>query len=159
MSTLLLFSTNYSFATNLEIIPLAKDPDTNSEKAQCIAWEKITIKVNGKEIDCSKWTVWDRQNMIAEAFDKKRDTGWSFAIGAFTWNTVLEYVVYIIRFLSQLGIVVGVVMIMMAGYKYASGVFGFDKAPSTEMIKNAIIWVLIITFSYAIIRALSAAFL
>jgi hypothetical protein len=76
--------------------------------------------------------------MIAEAFDKDVDTGGSFAIGAFTRNTILEYTVYIIRFLSQLGIVVGVVMIMMAGYKYASGVFGFGKSPDTEMIKNAI---------------------
>jgi VIT1/CCC1 family predicted Fe2+/Mn2+ transporter len=49
-------------------------------------------------------------------------------------------------------------MIIYAGYKYASAVFS-GKSPSFSMVKDAIIGVLVIIFSYAIIKALSAAFL
>jgi hypothetical protein len=28
---------NYTFATNLEIIPLSKNPESNMDKAKCIA--------------------------------------------------------------------------------------------------------------------------
>lgn len=81
-----------------------------------------------------------------------------FATGIFTRDGILDYVVYAIRFLSQMALVIGAGMIIVNGYKYAAASFS-GKDPGTSDIKNAIYGVLIVIFSYAIIKALSAAFL
>lgn len=62
------------------------------------------------------------------------------------------------RFLSQLALVIGAAMIIFAGYKYASAAFT-GKPGGQEDIKNAIIGILIVVFSYAIIKILTSAFL
>lgn len=81
-----------------------------------------------------------------------------FATGIFTRDGVLDYVVYAIRFLSQIALVIGAAMIIVNGYKYAAASFS-GKDPGMGDIKNAVFGVLVVIFSYAIIKALSAAFL
>ena len=39
------------------------------------------------------------------------------------WDTLLNYVVYLMRFLNQIGILIGAIMILYAGYLYATSVF------------------------------------
>lgn len=70
-------------------------------------------------------------------------------------DTLVNYLVYVVKFLSQLWIVVGVVFIMYAWYKYMISVFAWWKTP-TSTIKNAIIWVIIVIFSYAIMKILTS---
>ncbi|NOZ44413.1 MAG: hypothetical protein GXP45_04720 [bacterium] len=45
-----------------------------------------------------------------------------------TWDTLLDYVVYLIKFLSQLGLVIGAIMFIYAGYMYATSVMGGDAS-------------------------------
>ena len=71
------------------------------------------------------------------------------------WNTILDYLAYIVKFLSQLWLVVWVVFIMFAWYKYMTSVFTWWK-PSSNMVKNAIIWVIIVIFSYTIMKTLTS---
>lgn len=71
------------------------------------------------------------------------------------WDTIVNYLVYVVKFLSQLWLVVWVVFIMYAWYKYMVSVFTGWKTP-TSTIKNAIIWVIIVIFSYAIMRILTS---
>ena len=71
------------------------------------------------------------------------------------WDTIVNYLVYVVKFLSQLWLVVGVVFIMYAWYKYIVSVFTWWKTPST-VIKNAIVWVIIVIFSYAIMKTLTS---
>lgn len=140
-------------ADSLQIIPEAKDPTTVWSQVDCVAWNST---------GCKKGSVRDRYNAQAQKYDKAKnwpDTWASFATGIFSWDTIIEYIVYIVKFISQIWILVGVVMIVYAGYKYATAVFTTGKSPSTDMIKDAIMWVLIVIFSYAIIKALTAAFL
>jgi hypothetical protein len=88
------------------------------------------------------------------------EIGNQMASGIMTRDTLLDYVVYLVRFLSQIGIVIGVVMIIYAGYLYATSVFnpsGISKGKSA--ITNAIIGVLVVAFSYAIMKLLTSAFL
>jgi len=63
--------------------------------------------------------VWDKLNTNADKYEKNKDIGAQFASGAFTWNTLLNYVVYLVRFMSQIALVIGAAMIIWAGYKYA----------------------------------------
>lgn len=97
-------------------------------------------------------------NQKADQYEDKGDLGAQFASGAFTWNTILNYVVYLVRFLSQIALVIGAAMIVVSGYKYATAAFTGKPAGSGD-VKNAIIGVLIVIFSYALIRILTEAFL
>ncbi|MEI8091155.1 MAG: hypothetical protein WCG98_02665 [bacterium] len=82
------------------------------------------------------------------------------ASGIMTRETLLDYVVYIVRFLSQIGLVIGALMIIYAGYLYATSVFsGGNVAKGNTAIKNAIIGVIVVAFSYAIMKLLTSAFL
>ena len=77
-----------------------------------------------------------------------------------TWDTILDYIVYLVRFLSQVGIVIGVIMIIYAGYLYATSIFSpSNMTKGKSAITNAIIGVLVVAFSYAIMKLLTSAFL
>ncbi|MDR2191129.1 MAG: hypothetical protein LBP53_08450 [Candidatus Peribacteria bacterium] len=81
------------------------------------------------------------------------------ATGIMNWDTILNYLVYVVKFLSQIGLLIGALMIIYAGYLYASSVFGGKTNTGNSAIKNAIIGVLVISFSYAIMKFFTAVFL
>lgn len=89
-----------------------------------------------------------------------RSLGDQIASGIMSWNTLLDYVTYLIRFVSQVGILIGAIWIIIAGYKYAIAVFnGWNAEDANSNIKSAIIGVVIIAMSYGIMRILTNAFL
>ena len=111
-------------------------------------------------------------NAVGQTGGSVRDTynkqavvlSWSvgdqIASGIMTRDTLLEYIVYLVRFLSQIGIFIGVIMIIYAGYLYASSIFSpSNMSKGKSAITNAIIGVLVIAFSYAIMKLLTSAFL
>ena len=90
---------------------------------------------------------------------KKLSLGDQMASGIMTRTTLLDYVVYVVRFLSQIGLLIGGIMIIYAGYMYATEIFGGKAAAGKSAITNAIIGVLVIAFSYAIMKLLTSALL
>lgn len=97
------------------------------------------------------WRVWEAYNNAASGMSTaKQISSWIM-----NWDTIMNYLVFIVKFLSQLWLVVGTWFIMYAWYKYMLSVFEWWKTPS-ETIKNAIIWVIIVIFSYAIMRILTS---
>jgi len=54
----------------------------------------------------------------------KDSVGNQLASGIMTRNTLLDYTVYLVRFLSQVGLLIGGLMIIYAGYLYATTIFG-----------------------------------
>lgn len=151
-----------TYAADFEVIPEAT---TDNQKN---LWNTVDC-VAGTEKDSTKcktsgtnWSVRDRYNKIVDTSTKqwwyKDDVGAQFATWIFSWDGVLSYFVYIVRFISQIGLVIGAGMIIYTGYKYASAVFS-GKSPSMSMVTTAIEGILVIIFSYAIMRALTAAFL
>lgn len=109
-------------------------------------------------VGSSGWDVWKNYNEQAKAMEWK--VGDQLASGIMTRDTLLEYIVYLVRFLSQIGIFIGVLMIIYAGYLYASSVFSpSNMSKGKSAITNAIIGVLVISFSYAIMKLLTSAFL
>jgi len=81
------------------------------------------------------------------------------ATGIMNRTTILDYIVYLVKFLSQIGLLIGAVMIIYAGYIYATNIFGGKESNANSAIKYALIGVIVITFSYAIIRFFTALFL
>ena len=144
LSVSVLPALTFALQNNFEIIPEA-DPDSN-------------VSADVEEVSKAGGSVWDRLNSKANKYEDKQDLGAQFASGAFTWNTLLNYVVYLVRFLSQIALVIGAGMIVWSGYKYAAAAFT-GKAADSGDVKNAIYGVLVVIFSYAIMRILTEAFL
>lgn len=99
------------------------------------------------------WFVWAHYRDEADRMTPEEQV----ASWIMNWDTILNYLVRVVKFLSQLWLLVWVMFIMYAWYKYMVSVFVWWKtngAPST--LKNAIIWVIIVIFSYAIMKTLTS---
>lgn len=148
------------FALTLLIVPIASfAADNTSNDFEIIPQSTNQTTVNNAvdAVGGSWWNVWNSYNTQAK---KLTSVGDQLASGIMTRDTLLDYVVYLVRFLSQIGIVIGVVMIIYAGYLYASSIFSSSNtSKGKSAITNAIIGVLVIAFSYAIIKILTSAFL
>lgn len=103
------------------------------------------------EIWKKPWKVWKTYNAKAGGMSV-----WdSFASWVFSWDTILDFFKHIANVLSQIGLVIWSWMIIYAWYKYASWVFTGDASKWwKDAIKWAISWVLIVIFSYAIMKIL-----
>ena len=137
----------------------------NKTYAQDVDWFNIIPKLEGgeiaelnaniKEIWSEWWYVRAHYNDVADRHDenpKKQIASWIMS-----WNTILNYLVFVVQFLSQLWLLVWVMFIMYAWYKYMVSVFaGWKTNNAPEMLKNAIIWVIIVIFSYAIMKTLTS---
>jgi hypothetical protein len=129
-------------AANLEIVP----------KADQDLWEINT------QIQESQWEhVRDTYNKKAD--ELKNDVGTQIASGVMTRDTILNYGVVLLKFLSQAGILIGALMFIYTWYQYVMSVITGDWTPWNKNIKQAIYGILIIIFSYAIMRILTRAFL
>lgn len=93
------------------------------------------------------WEVWNNYNNAAAELS----TTQQITSGIMNRNTIMNYLVFFIKFISQLWLVIWTVFIIYAWYKYMLSVFT-NKGATKQIITNAIIWVLIIIFSYAIMR-------
>jgi len=122
---------------------------------------KATEDVGGVVNKIGSWGhVWDEYDKVASWYQQEGKLAEAFASGVFTRSLVLDYVVYVIQFLSQIGLFVGALMIIYAGYIYASSIFtGKESGAGNKAITNAIIWVLVIVFSYAIMKLITSAFI
>ncbi len=127
-------------------------------------YEIIPKASSGGEVEAAVEAVGKEGGNVRDTYTEKADElktlGNQMASGIMTWDTLLNYIVYLVRFLSQIGIVIGVVMIIYAGYLYASSVFSpGNMTKGKSALTNAIIGVLVVTFSYAIMKLLTSAFL
>jgi hypothetical protein len=95
--------------------------------------------------------VWNEYNRVASWLS----TSQQIASWIMNRDTIMNYLVFIVQFLSQLWLVVWFGFIMYAWYKYMLSVFSWWKTPSSA-IKNAIIWIIIVIFSYAIMKTLTS---
>lgn len=117
------------------------------------SWEVEEVSAKVEEIWKKPWKVWDKYNEIAAS--EWFSTSQQLSSWIMNRDTILNYLTFIIKFLSQLWLLVWTVFIMIAWYKYIISLFNWWKVPS-ESIKNAIIWIIIVIFSYAIMRILTS---
>ena len=100
----------------------------------------------------SWWHVMENYRDAAEELTVKQQVA--------TWimnrDTITQYLIFVVKFLSQLWLVVWTIFIIYAGYKYMVSVFVGGKWATKDTILNAIIWVTIVIFSYAIMRILTS---
>lgn len=128
--------------TDFEIVPQAQDAAQVQDDVNYV-WGQW-------------WSVRDRYNDRAQDMEWK--VGDQLASGIMTRDTLLDYVVYLVKFLSQLGLLIGWLMVVYAGYLYATTIFWWwDASKWKKAITNAIVGILVIAFSYAIMKLLTSA--
>ena len=117
-----------------------------------LTWGQIN-KINGiiSGISHSGWNV----RKLYNSWANELDTPSQLASGIMNRDTILNYIVFVVKYLSQLGLLVWACFIMYAWYRYMLSIFNWWKTPSSTL-KNAIIWVIIVIFSYAIMRILTS---
>ena len=113
-----------------------------------------------KEIAKKPGQVIENYNQQAEDLSKKWDLGSAFATWIFNRDLILLYIAYLVQFLSQIGMLIWWVMVVYAGYLYAGTIFNFGDVPwAKKAITQAIQGILVITFSYAILKILTSMFI
>jgi len=111
----------------------------------------------------SWWHVWDQYDEEAyKIWWSKEKNQWSLWKQISSWvvtrDTLIDYLVYALRFLSQLAILIWAIMCMYAWYTYIISVLWWWE-PQKDAVKYAIFWILIVIFAYAIMRILTQMFL
>lgn len=148
--TTLLFTASLTFfltivnADNLEVERFEIMPKLTPEQVS-----ELNEVISG--ISHSGWNVRKLYNSWAQNLTISQQ----LASGIMNRDTILNYIVFVVKFLSQLWLLVWAAFIMFAWYKYMLSVFGWTKTPSSTL-KNAIIWVIIVIFSYAIMKILTS---
>ena len=108
---------------------------------------------------------WSEQDFRDEynkwANELKWDLGAQIRSWIFSRDSVLNVGVYILRFIMQIALVIGAAMIIKSGYTYVlAAMWASDKPEDvSKPIKNALIWLFVISISYTIIKLLQMAFL
>lgn len=87
------------------------------------------------------------------------DLGAQIKTGIMNRDTLINYLIYVVKYLSQLGMFIGAVMIIYAGYQYATQIFGGKENKAKDAIKYSLIGIFVITFSYAIMKFFTSMFL
>ena len=111
--------------------------------------EKVNRRI--KFIWSESWKVSDNMYIAHKNLTfRERWAAWILEV-----DDIMNYLVIVIQFLSQLWLVVWTIFIMFAWYKYMLSVFNWWKTTASTL-KNAIIWVIIVIFSYAIMKILTS---
>jgi len=146
-----------SFICLFNLFTFAADPEVDDfviiPESKKSTWEIKNITNN----IATWWKVWEKYN---EEYSKIKDDLWAqFATGVFWWDSILLFIKYLIKFLSQVGMVIGALMIIYSGYIYANAVWTGNATKWVDPLKKAIIWVGIVIWSYAIMKILTSMFL
>lgn len=137
------FPTGVLFAQNAQFAILPESKTSTQELSELI------LKVS------KTWgLVNDTYTMIADELSVEDQ----LATGIMNWDTLFNYVVYLIKFLSQIGMLIGTIMLIYAGYQYATQIFWGEPKKGSNAVKNALLGIIVITFSYAIMKAFTAMF-
>lgn len=106
--------------------------------------------------------VWECYNKELQTIESEGGNvlWYQLATGIISWKWVLFYIAYLIRFLAQMGMVIGAAMIIYTGYKYAISALKGEAAPGlSNLLVNILLWLFLITASYGILKLITTTFL
>lgn len=149
--------------TSLVSISYAQAPENDFSIIPGATNQNIWQIVN--EVWASWWKV--MENYKDQAYGKKDPITWQrpwksdlslwdqLASWIMTRDTLLDYVTYIVRFLLQLWLLVGAVVMIYLWYKKITEFWDFKPM----WLKYVIVWIAILAFAYAIIKLLVSMFI
>lgn len=112
------------------------------------------------------WSVWDKYKdeaygieSVNSAWVRVREGSdlslWDqFASGVMTWDTILDYAVYLVKFIGQLALLAWALWIIYLWYKKATEHLKFEWT-----LGKIVIWILVISFAYVIVKVIWSMFI
>ena len=79
-----------------------------------------------------------------------------FASGILSWDSILDYCVYLVKFIWQVALLIGTLAIIYLWYKRIVRNVKPEKSGPLWMI---ILWLLVIIFAYVIVKMIRSAFI
>lgn len=139
---------------SLKIVPTSKDATTMNSLVMRQKWQDA----DGTPLtNDNAWFRYKYENSTKQLQANKdlwSEIQWWFI----NFGTILTFLTYLIRLISNVAIVAGAFFVIKWGYEYALQTFG-GKAKTTEYIKNVVIGIFIMSFSYGVIKILAFTFL
>jgi len=120
-------------------------------------WVVVENAVKHVSTPIEETSVRDRYN--EKANDKNMSLWDKLAAWTLNRDDLLDYVVYLVKFLSWAGLLIWAVMIIYAGYMYATDIMWWDASKWKSAIKYAISGVVVVAFSFALIKILTSMFI
>jgi len=136
-------------------------PATNAAGDMQVSWLNILPEMTQAQINKINtaideiWKKWWDVMWRYYTESKKLNTPEQVASWIMNWDTIMNYLVFIVQFLSQLWLLVWALFIMYAWYMYIVSLFKWWQVPKKTII-NAVIWILVVIFSYAIMKILTS---
>lgn len=97
--------------------------------------------------------VWENYRNEAS----KQHTLWEqLSSWVMTWDTILDYCAYLAKFLGEVALLVWALAIIYLWYQKIVGSIFTEKPKGLTMV---VIWILVITFAYVIIKLIWSAFI
>ena len=146
------------FVATILLIPAITNASNNDLE---VNWFEIMPKLESwqvEEVNKAIDAIWKEAGKVRKNYNtnaNKLTTSQQIASWIMNRDTIMNYIVFVVQFLSQLWLLVWACFIMYAWYKYMLSVFNWWKTPWSTL-KNAIIWVVIVVFSYAIMKILTS---
>lgn len=140
---------SFGFAADVAAIPQGIEIIPEANQSNVISNVNSVGKEGGH--------VWDNYDEVLKNKPSLED---SLASWIMDWDTILLYAARFVNYMSQLWIFIGACFLVYAGYVYATSIFNNgDVKKWNTAIHNALLWVVIITFSYALMKFIVSAFL
>ncbi len=140
----------------------AQSPSSNEVKDYVIVNQANQSNVDArvKAVSTTKGSVRDEYNaqLNDKSFNNPANISDQLASGIMSRDTIMDYAVYLLRFLSQIALLIGALVFVYNGYQYILETIGMGS-PNSGNMKNAVIGMCIVFFSYAIMKILTRAFL
>ena len=96
----------------------------------------------------------------AAAKDLEGDVGAQIGSGIMNRNTIIALLGNIVKFVANAALIVGAAMVIYAWYLYVASAFSGDHTwKANDAIKYAVMGIVVVIFSYAILRFAIQAFL
>lgn len=133
---------------NLKIIPTVQDKNNLDMSIIDQKWEAWNDSIG----------FWYKYEKNTNLMQKKWDLWWQIQWWFINISTILSFLAYLIRLISNIAIVAWAFFVIRWWYEYALQTFG-GKAKTTEYIKNVFIGIFIMSFAYGIIKILAFTFL
>lgn len=103
-------------------------------------------------------SFWYKYEYNTTELQKNKDLWWQIQWWFINFGTILSFLAYLIRLITNVAIVAGAFFVIRWWYEYALQTFG-GKPKTTEYIKNVVIGIFIMSFSYWVIKVLAFTFL
>ncbi|HMY80609.1 MAG TPA: hypothetical protein PK048_02075 [Candidatus Absconditabacterales bacterium] len=145
---------NISYGADFQLVPAVDDSQTQQLDQ---ATKNLTELKPGENF----WDKYNQEQAKIAGNKKVSQLAACVRTGICGREVILDLGVYILRFIMQLALVIGALMIIKSGYEYAMTAFGVKDGEKNfhSSIKNALIGLFVISISYTIIKLLQMAFL